>query len=320
MIKETGYLPGHNMRELIRDNAMLLPAISRFNIAFGFGDRTVEKICADNGVDAPTFLSVCNLLSSYKYDTHHMDLPTLIQYLRRAHTSFMDVALPRIRHHLIEAINYSETNETALLLIRFFDNYVQEVKRHMEYENDVIFKYVDSLLEGKIDPEFNISMFTGNHTHMASTLNELKDIFIHHYHQRDNIRLSAVLFDIITCEQDMMSHFEVENNLFLPAVLELEEQLKLSDTSESESTPGDADKSDSPLDLLSERERDIVREVARGKSNKEIADALFISVHTVATHRRNISAKLGIHSSAGLAIFAIINHLVDLSDISISNT
>lgn len=50
-------------------------------------------------------------------------------------------------------------------------------------------------------------------------------------------------------------------------------------------------------------------------SNKEIADALNLSVHTVTTHRRNISSKLQIHSPAGLTIYAIVNKLIDLHDI-----
>lgn len=68
-------------------------------------------------------------------------------------------------------------------------------------------------------------------------------------------------------------------------------------------------------EALSEREKDIVRCVAKGMSNKEIADALFLSVHTVTTHRRNISNKLQIHTAAGLTIYAISNKLLNLNDI-----
>ena len=50
-------------------------------------------------------------------------------------------------------------------------------------------------------------------------------------------------------------------------------------------------------------------------TNKEIADKLCLSIHTVITHRRNISHKLQIHSPAGLTIYAIVNKLIELRDI-----
>ena len=50
-------------------------------------------------------------------------------------------------------------------------------------------------------------------------------------------------------------------------------------------------------------------------TNKEIAEKLFLSIHTVITHRRNISKKLQIHSAAGLTIYGIVNKLVELSDV-----
>lgn len=68
-------------------------------------------------------------------------------------------------------------------------------------------------------------------------------------------------------------------------------------------------------EALSQREREIVICVVKGMTNKEIAEKLFLSIHTVITHRRNISRKLQIHSAAGLTIYAIINKLVELSDV-----
>lgn len=68
-------------------------------------------------------------------------------------------------------------------------------------------------------------------------------------------------------------------------------------------------------DALSSREKEIIICVVKGMTNKEIADELFLSAHTVITHRRNISRKLQIHSSAGLTIYAIVNKLVELQDI-----
>lgn len=310
------YTRSNNMRELIRDNALLLPAISRFDIAFGFGDSPLSEVCKKNNVDVSTFLCVCNLLSGYPYNTDEISLTSLIGYLKRAHTFFLDVSIPRIRRNLIEAIHCTDTNEVTLLLVKFFDNYVDEVKKHMEYENEVVFKYVERLLDNHTDSNFGIGKFSGNHNHMAAKLNEFKDIFIYHYKPKESARLSAVLFDIIMCERDLMSHFEVENKLLIPAVEKIERALRQRPEHSSEKSAGDEQEENDASEILSEREKDVVRGVALGKSNKEIAEMLFISVHTVTTHRKNISAKLGIHSPAGLTIYAILHNIVDINEVT----
>lgn len=69
--------------------------------------------------------------------------------------------------------------------------------------------------------------------------------------------------------------------------------------------------SDGPdLYELSEREREVLVEVANGLSNKEIATKLHISVHTAITHRKNIVKKTGIKSVAGLTVYAMLNNLM----------
>ncbi|WP_018666236.1 response regulator transcription factor [Bacteroides gallinarum] len=72
---------------------------------------------------------------------------------------------------------------------------------------------------------------------------------------------------------------------------------------------------DNEQETLSQREKEIITCVVKGMTNKAIADKLYLSIHTVITHRRNIARKLQIHSPAGLTIYAIVNKLVELSDI-----
>ncbi len=62
---------------------------------------------------------------------------------------------------------------------------------------------------------------------------------------------------------------------------------------------------------LTPRETDVLRCVARGLMNKEIADVLCISVNTVLTHRKNITAKLGIKTVSGLSLYAMMNGLIE---------
>lgn len=68
---------------------------------------------------------------------------------------------------------------------------------------------------------------------------------------------------------------------------------------------------DEPIESydLSERELDVLGLVAKGMSSKEIADKLNISIHTVNSHRKNITRKTGIKSPAGLAVYAMLNNL-----------
>lgn len=77
----------------------------------------------------------------------------------------------------------------------------------------------------------------------------------------------------------------------------------------------DVNDGDDDQNSLSLREKEIVGCIVRGMTNKEIGERLYISVHTVITHRRNISRKLQIHSTAGLTIYAIMNKLVEISEV-----
>ena len=73
---------------------------------------------------------------------------------------------------------------------------------------------------------------------------------------------------------------------------------------------------DNVSEELSQREKEVLKEVALGLSNKEIADKLFISIHTVISHRKNITEKLGVKSISGLTVYAVMNNLLDTSMIN----
>lgn len=75
-------------------------------------------------------------------------------------------------------------------------------------------------------------------------------------------------------------------------------------------TPQDQDNSQ-----LSKREIMVLREIALGLTNKEVAVKLFISTHTVVTHRKNITRKLGIKTVSGLTVYALINNIISTDDV-----
>lgn len=303
------------MRDLVMDNSALILVVGRFGISLGFGDKSVREVCRMHHVNENTFLEVVNFVSSKDYNYESVSLPSLIGYLKQAHEYYLDFNLPNIRRKLIEAIDCSGTDELAMLILKFYDEYVTEVRKHMEYENDVVFSYVEQLSQGFLNRNFTISNFAGKHTPIGYKLKELKDIIIRYYPEKNNYQLNQVLLDIILSEQDLTSHCMIEDKLFVPAVKLIEQQLKKSGkiqyTDEIDSESVDKDK----LEVLSDREKDIIICVAKGMNNKEIADYLYLSVHTVTTHRRNISNKLQIHTTAGLIIYAIANKLVNIEEI-----
>ena len=75
----------------------------------------------------------------------------------------------------------------------------------------------------------------------------------------------------------------------------------------------------SVIGTLTERETEILKLVALGNASKEIADRLNISTHTVITHRKNITEKLGIKSISGLTVYAILNKIIDTNELSIDD-
>lgn len=62
--------------------------------------------------------------------------------------------------------------------------------------------------------------------------------------------------------------------------------------------------------VISEREMEVIKLIAEGNTNAEIADKLFLSPHTVNTHRKNIMAKLGVNNTAAVVMYAVKTHLV----------
>lgn len=79
--------------------------------------------------------------------------------------------------------------------------------------------------------------------------------------------------------------------------------------------PDNTNDGDSSKALLSDRETEVLKKVALGYSNKEIADELCISTNTVITHRKNITDKLEIKTIAGLTVFAIINNIINPEEV-----
>lgn len=303
------------MCDVICDQPSLLQMMSRFGIPLGVGEQTVRQVCDAHGVDTPTFLAVANFIRrgarGAADSLESVSVKCLTEYLKQAHSYFLDFQLPAIRRKLLEALDCSQPGEVSYLILKFYDDYMSEVRKHMLHENRKVFGYVEQLLQGHRTGEYTISQFARGHNSIDVKLQELKNIIIKYYAPTEQAELlNNVLYDIFTCEKDLRVHCQVEDDIFVPAVEILEEKVGV-----QESATANAEEVKRNEDALSDREREIVHCVVCGLSNKQIADELFISLNTVLTHRKNIARKLNIHSVAGLTIYAIVNKIVNIDEL-----
>lgn len=317
MQKIKHYEADDQMISLIRDNYNMLHAIGAFGINLGFGDKTVEQVCASQNVDTYTFLLVVNyIINGYRHQgpDESVSVATLMRYLRASHEYFLCFQLPTIRKKLTDALEEDTYMQT--LILRIYDAYMRTVITHMKYEEKTLFPYVEGLLRGEKMSDYNVVTFSKNHGETTSKLQELKSIIIKYLPSNvmANNKLTATLFDIYNMEKWLQLHSDVEDDIFIPAISNLERKVEDASVSAKLSnmihTPNCEEG-------LSEREKEVVVCLVQGMSNKEIADSLFISVNTVMTHRRNIARKLDIHSPAGLTIYAIVNKLIDISKVTL---
>ena len=310
------YKETDHMCDIVCDEPSLLQMMSRFGIPLGVGDLTVAQVCEAHQVDTATFLAVANFIKRGAHgaadNIAHVSVQNLMDYLKQAHTYFLDFLLPAIRRKLLEALDCSQPGEVSYLILKFYDDYMAEVRKHMLHENRKVFTYVEDLLQGRRKGDYRISQFARSHNSIDVKLQELKNIIIKYYAPTEQAELlNKALYDIFTCETDLRIHCQVEDDLFVPAVEILEEKVDTQENLADNGTKGVAH----TASLLSDREREIVHLVVCGLSNKQIAANLFISLNTVLTHRKNIARKLNIHSVAGLTIYAIVNKIVDINEL-----
>ena len=129
----------------------------------------------------------------------------------------------------------------------------------------------------------------------------------HIFQEYPNLLLAAM--QTFYCEQSVLAQFhtvlDLEDN---PARISTKLKNALEAIShETEGAPAGSE--------LSMREKEVLKAISKGYTNKQVADMLHLSVHTVITHRKNISHKTGIKTLSGLTLYALINHLIDENEI-----
>lgn len=218
------YKATDKMADLVVNNYRILLVMSRFGIGLGFAERTIDEVCREHGVDTKTFMAVANMLLHNDVagtDILSVSPVSLLSYLHNSHDYFLGFRLPGIRRDLVRVLGKPGDDLTKAIM-KYFDEYVEEVRKHMAYEEEKVFPYVRELLAGTQDGSYNIGIFHKHHDQVEAKLKEFKQILIKYYPGGSSNELNGVLFDIFNCEYDLASHNEIEDHLFIPLIEDME--------------------------------------------------------------------------------------------------
>ena len=275
------------MADLIAANHDLILMLPRFGITLGFGDSSVNSVCRQHNVPSDLFLMVCNI---YTFDgfmpddeaVAAIDIHSLVAYLQASHRYYLNERLPHMQRHLLN-VAASAPAEAALILRKFFDDYRQEVADHFAVEERSLFPRLKQMRQGDLVDKKTMDKCSVSHQNLKDKLSDLTQI-IYKYLPGDMLteELMELVFGILQLAKDLEKHALIEERLLLPK----EE------------------------DSLSDRENEVLLLVAQGLSSKQIAEKLNISLHTVNTHRKNITRKTGIRSVAALTVYASLHKLI----------
>lgn len=215
------------MADLADGNYLLLGVLSRVGIRFGFGEATVEEVCTRYGVDPDTFLLICNV---YAFDGYlpsgdvlrRADLRNIVKYLHRSHAYYMDNALAGLADDIERLIAPCDDRRKQVIR-KFFTDYKEELARHFAYEENIVFPYVDAVLNHLEDKNFTITQYEENHTNVEEKLSDLKRIVMKYLPAEcDSQVTNRVLLQIHLLEKDLEKHTLIEDDILVPIVNNLE--------------------------------------------------------------------------------------------------
>lgn len=226
--KKTPFSKDSKFAELMTDDRRLLQLLPRFGIGLGFGDRNVEQVCLMNHVSTELFLLICEIYSDSSFkpsysELQQIDMGDLLSYLKASHQYYLGERFPHIEEHLQHIIEACG-QKYGPMLSHFYDEYKQEVMRHIQfYEEEVVFPYIEALLNGQRTDSYKINEFEHNHTNIQDTLDDMMNILLKYLPgdilPKERIEIS---YDIMELSDDLNRHSLIEERILVPSVESLE--------------------------------------------------------------------------------------------------
>lgn len=231
------------LADVILADAHLIPVIGRFNIEYGFGNKTIEEVCDYYDINVWFFLEIINSFHNQQYfpkeQMQKFTSTLIVKYLSNGHIYYQSVKLPEIQGYIDEMEEQLTANNqlNVKLLSDFFKNYKNELEKHLAKEEGQIFPYAIALEHavetGQINAELlatikhtPIENFERNHENMEVTLSDLKNLIIRHLPPVVCAQLcQRLLTELFRFEEDLENHSRIEEKVLIPKVKQLEKQI-----------------------------------------------------------------------------------------------
>lgn len=285
------------LSQTLAQHHILIPIVNRFGIRLGVGNKTIETICEEQDLNIDFILTVLNVYLDEDYMPQNklsqFDLEPIAAYFNETIQNYIHSLVPNIEKHLHAFIATSNSqNEELNILQKVFYQFKEELVLHLE--------------KGL--------KHTGAYPH--ELLRDIKSILIKHVSGNFNQNLCyAVIFSVGSLESDLIIHNRLKNSILKPKLKELSN----SDIVTLQKSISTENHRHLPKkNLLTRRETEILKLIAQGNLNKQIADKLNISINTVLTHRKNILSKTGIKTASGLTLYSISHGLLSPNELKIN--
>lgn len=314
--------PDQPLRELLFRHPHLMTMINAMGIEGPFGDRTVRQVGKDQNMLEPVLVALLEVGICENFEWMET-LPSygLLQLSELTKTLTISIRSQLkdwVKHHheQIEKLELSERIpiKSAINLV------VESLNSHKDELVKTVLPHINGIYELYYSPEYtsgkshllsySIEFFPQN----AFACDSLKAC-------ENGIEKAVELFgwqSLLNFHQVValfVALERVEERLLKPVVLRMEEEI-ITTFQKKKSKPIRLAFLSLPVatslpEVLSKREQEVLGFVAQGLMNKEIAVRLQISLTTVITHRKNLADKLGIHSLAGLTVYAYTHGFLD---------
>lgn len=224
------------LADIVMNDRRALVFLPRFDIDMGFGDRTVKRICSDQGINTDFFLLMVNIFLNKNYFPDRklmsVDVDMLLRYLVNSHRFYLEEKIPYFES-LLEDFKIKVDHPGTSQLEKFFRQYITEVKDHLAYEDETAFPYVAALSaqlkennNQMAHVDYHIGVFEERHDNIEEKLSDLKSLLVKYFPPCNDryirIRLLSELMDF---EEDLINHARIEDKVLIPIVEQLEKKV-----------------------------------------------------------------------------------------------